>query len=143
MRCMIGKHVGSAKFNINAGLSDVKELIKNVDVFLLILPSLYVSTDSFAPIGQPQNSPHIAIKGIYSLKCVCESFLIVLRGFVNASICNKIELIIVKGSNVGKTANSHRLRPFNAYALVISILASIKKKIKSIENVVKFFFIIL
>ena len=67
-----------------------------------------MSADNFAPIGHPQKIPHIIINGICSLKCVCVIFLIILSGFVNASARNKIELIIVYGSNVGNTENNHR-----------------------------------
>lgn len=94
-------------------------------------------------MGQPQKRPHITIKGICSLKFVLVIFFIIPRGFENASMCNRIELIIVKGSNVGNTENTQRLSPFKAYSLAIFILANIKKKIKRIKNVIKFFFIIL
>ena len=110
----MGKLIGKAKFIINAGLNELNEHNKNKAVLLLILLSLYVSAESFAPMGQPQNSPHITIKEMCSLNFTFVSFFIIPSGFENASICNKIELIIVYGSNVGKTENSQRLSPFSA-----------------------------
>ena len=114
IRSLMGKLIGKAKFIINAGLNELNEHNKNTAVLLLILLSLYVSAESFAPMGQPQNSPHITIKGMCSLKFAFVSFLIMPSGFENASMRNKIVLIIVYGSNVGKTENSQRLSPFSA-----------------------------
>mgnify|MGYP003309364705 CR=1 FL=1 len=101
-----------------------------------------MSFANLALIGQPQNKPHIMIKGICSLKFIFVIFFIRMRGFEKTSMFIKIELIIEKGSNVGKMVNNQRVSPLRAYSLVIFILASIKKKIKSIKNVIKFFFII-
>lgn len=95
IRSLMGKLIGKAKFIINAGLNELKEHNKNTAVLLLILLSLYVSVDSFAPMGQPQNIPHITIKGMCSLKFAFVSFLIMPSGFENASMRNKIALIIV------------------------------------------------
>lgn len=111
---LMDKLVGRAKFIINAGLKLLKEHSRNVAVLQVILFCLYVSADSFAPMGQPQKRPHIMIKGIYSLKFVLVNFLIIPRGFENAPMFSRIELIIVNGSNVGKTENNQRLSPIRA-----------------------------
>ena len=111
---LMDKLVGSAKFIINAGLKLLKEHSRNVAVLQDIFFCLYVSADSFAPMGQPQKRPHITIKGIYSLKLVLVKFLIIPRGFENAPMFSRIELIIVNGSNVGKTENNQRLSPIRA-----------------------------
>ena len=143
IRILIDKHLGNAKLIINAGLKLLRAHTRNAAVRLLILWDLYVSFASFAPIGQPQNIPQTTIKGIFSLKLDLASFLIKEKGIENALVYNNIELIIVYGSSVGRIVNNQRLSPLRAYSLVIFILASIKKNIKSIENVIKFFFIIL
>lgn len=111
---LMDKLVGRAKFIINAGLKLLKEHSRNVAVLQDIFFCLYVSADSFAPMGQPQKRPHITIKGIYSLKLVLVKFLIIPRGFENAPMFSRIELIIVNGSNVGKTENNQRLSPIRA-----------------------------
>ena len=134
--------LGSAKFIIKAGLKLLNEYIRNMAVCLLILRELYVSFVNLAPTGQPQNILHTIIKGIFSLKFCFVILFMKQSGIVNASMFIKIELIIEKGSNVGKMVNNQRFSPLRAYSLVIFILASIKKNIKSIENVIKFFFII-
>ena len=114
IRSLMGKLIGKAKFIINAGLKLLKEHSRNVAVLQDIFFCLYVSADSFAPMGQPQKRPHITIKGIYSLKLVLVKFLIIPRGFENAPMFSRIELIIVNGSNVGKTENNQRLSPIRA-----------------------------
>ena len=111
---LMDKLAGRAKFIINAGLKQLSEHSKNVAVLLEIFFCIYVSTDNFAPIGHPQNSPHIMIKGICSLKFNFVSFLIIPRDFENAPMRNRIVLIMVNGSNVGKTVNNQRLSPFRA-----------------------------
>ena len=111
---LMDKLEGRAKLIINAGLKLLKEHSRNVAVLLDIFFCLYVSADSFAPMGQPQKRPHITIKGICSLKFDLVNFFKILRGFENASMCNRMELIIVNGSNVGKTENNQRFKPFRA-----------------------------
>ena len=96
------------------GVGKTTMLLQHIKLHLPVEKTLYVSADSFAPMGQPQKRPHITIKGIYSLKLVLVNFLIIPRGFENAPMCNRIELIIVNGSNVGKTENNQRLSPIRA-----------------------------
>ena len=142
IRILIDKALGNAKFIINAGLKQLKAHTINEAVRLLILWHLYESFASFAPIGHPQNIPHMTIKGMFSLKVDFVIFLVIEKSLEKELVHSRSELIIVKGSNVGKIVNNQRLSPLRAYSLVIFILASIKKNIKSIKNDIKFFFII-
>ena len=84
----------------------------------------------------------MTIKGMFSLKVDFVIFLVIEKSLEKELVHSRSELIIVKGSNVGKIVNNQRLSPLRAYSLVIFILASIKKNIKSIKNDIKFFFII-
>ena len=131
--------LGSAKLIMNAGLKLFKAHDRKVAVCLFILLAIYASFANFAPIGQPQNIPHMIIKTTFSLNDNLVIRLNKKRGLEKAFVYSNNELIIVNGSREGKIVNNHRLRPFNAYILVRSIFANIKKNIKNNEKAKRLF----